>query len=82
MNGEIVPERPLYSDTIYFRTNGRSAGSQFRQSGGIFVPLRVPSTSPVTGGTIIGGDSDAVDLQYAGNGRYKVQSYSGYLTLQ
>jgi len=52
--------------------------------GGIYTsrPTAVPSTTIGTEGAIIGGQYDAVELQYVGNGTFMVLSNEGYLVVQ
>ncbi len=45
-------------------------------------PTAVPSTTFGTAGSISGGQNDAIELQYVGNGTFTVLSHRGYLEVQ
>lgn len=46
------------------------------------IPIAVDSTTPGTGGSILGAQYDAVDLQYIGNSTFLVRGFKGLLEVR
>ena len=70
------------SSGIWRAATSSAGGSRLAAAGAGQISTSVASTTPGTAGAISGTSSDAIELQYMGNGTFSVLNHEGSLTIE